>query len=48
MTDFGFHSIEIVLTKLNRMKALLRFVQDTFVEGGMRILSISSQRIRNL
>ena len=29
ITDFGFHSIGIVLTKLNNMEALLHFVQDT-------------------
>jgi hypothetical protein len=32
ITDFSFHSIGIVLSKLNRKDALLRFVQDAFIE----------------
>jgi predicted nucleic acid-binding protein len=33
ITDFAFHSIGVVLNRLNRLEALARFVQDTFVDG---------------
>ena len=43
ITDFGFHSIGIVLTKLNNMVALLHFVQDTFVEGAVSLVHLKPE-----
>jgi len=33
ITDLASHSIGVVLSRLNQMKALLRFVEDAFIEG---------------
>ncbi len=32
-TDFAFHSIGLVLSRLNRQEALTQFVNDAFVHG---------------
>ena len=40
ITDFAFHSIGVVLSKLNRMEVLLRFVQDTFIDGGIVLVHL--------
>jgi predicted nucleic acid-binding protein len=41
ITDFSFHSIGVVLNRLNRREGLLRFVQDTFIDGAVRLLRLS-------
>lgn len=38
ITDFAFHSICVVLTRLKRETVLLKFVQDVFVDGANKIL----------
>lgn len=43
MTDFAFHSIAIVLLRLDRREALLRFVQDAFVDGAIRLLRLDPE-----
>lgn len=35
VTDFAFHSICIILTRLKRKAALLDFVRDVFVDGSV-------------
>ena len=40
ITDFAFHSICVILTRLARSEALLDFVQDVFVEGAVNMVSI--------
>jgi predicted nucleic acid-binding protein len=40
VTDFAFHSICVILTRLARTKVLLDFVQDVFVDGEVNLLSI--------
>jgi len=48
VTDFAFHSIGVVLSGLNRLEALLRFVQDAFVDGAVTMIHLNpedSQRI---
>jgi predicted nucleic acid-binding protein len=37
ITDFAFHSIGVVLSRLNKNKALLRFVHDAFVQGAVSL-----------
>ena len=32
ITDFSFHSIGVILSRLNRHEGLLRFVQDTLIK----------------
>ena len=43
ITDFAFHSIGVVLSKLNRKDALLRFVQDAFIEGAVSLIHLDPE-----
>lgn len=40
MTDFAFHSVAIVLCKLNQVEALLRFAEDAFIEGAVSLIHL--------
>ncbi len=40
ITDFSFHSIGEILGRLKETDALLRFVQDVFVEGGVSLINL--------
>lgn len=41
ITDFSFHSIGVILNRLNRREGLLRFVQDTLIDGAVRLIRLS-------
>lgn len=43
MTDFTFHSIGIVMTRLNRKDAFLQFVQDTFIDGVVSLIHLKPE-----
>lgn len=43
MTDFGFHSIGLVLARLDRTEALLRFVRDAFIEGAVSLIHLKPE-----
>jgi predicted nucleic acid-binding protein len=48
ITDFSFHSIGVVLTRLNRSEALTQFVKDAFIDGAVNLVHlkpIDTQRI---
>jgi len=40
VTDFTFHSICVILTRLSLGRVLLDFVQDVFVDGAVGLVSI--------
>ena len=40
ITDFSFHSIAIVLSKLEKTGSLIRFVQDAFIDGAITLLHL--------
>lgn len=48
ITDFAFHSICVILTRLKRKAALLDFVQDVFVDGAVTLISIKPHEIQSL
>ena len=48
VTDFGFHSIGVVLSKLNRKDALLRFVQDAFIDGAVSVIRLNPEDIQGV
>ena len=51
ITDFAFHSIGVVMSKLNQMEALLRFVQDAFMDGAVVLIHLEpddTQRISSV
>jgi predicted nucleic acid-binding protein len=40
ITDFSFHSIGIVMSRLNQKEALVRFIQDAFLDGGIALVHL--------
>jgi predicted nucleic acid-binding protein len=48
ITDFSFHSIGVILRRLNRLDLLLNFVQDVFVDGSVVLISLEPQDTQNL
>ncbi len=48
ITDFAFHSICVIFTRLARTEVLLDFVQDVFVEGAVNVVSIKPSDTRTL
>jgi len=43
MTDFAFHSIAVILSRLNETEALIRFVKDTFIEGAVTLIRLKPE-----
>ncbi len=48
ITDFAFHSIGVVLTKLNKMDGLIRFVKDAFIEGATVLVHLEPEDIQGV
>ncbi len=48
LTDFTLHSIGIALVRLGREEALLNFVQDAFIEGSVKIVSVTPDHIEKV
>jgi hypothetical protein len=48
VTDFAFHSIGVVLGRLGRARAFLRFVQDVFVDGSVQLASLGPYDMERL
>jgi predicted nucleic acid-binding protein len=48
ITDFSFHSICLVLTKLKRQPSAIEFVNDLFVRGQVGLLSVPPNEIHSL
>ena len=44
VTDFTFHSICVVLTRLGRSDVLLDFVQDVFAESAVNLVSLKPEQ----
>ncbi|GIK41523.1 MAG: PIN domain nuclease [Chloroflexota bacterium] len=48
ITDFSFHSIGVVLSRLQRAEELLRFVQDVFLDGEVSLVSLEPAEMQRL
>jgi uncharacterized protein len=48
ITDFSFHSIGVVLSKLSRLDVLARFVRDTFVDGSVALARLGPEDMPQL
>lgn len=48
MTDFAFHSIGVVITRLNRADGLLRFVEDAFIHGDVGLIRLEPEDMEGL
>ncbi len=43
ISDFAFHSIGVILTRLKRSDALLNFVKDVFTEGAVVLVRLDPE-----
>lgn len=48
ITDFAFHSICVILTRLKRKQALLDFVEDVFVQGAVTVVAIKPEETQTV
>ncbi|MBT5829475.1 MAG: type II toxin-antitoxin system VapC family toxin, partial [Candidatus Latescibacteria bacterium] len=45
ITDFAFHSIALILTRLNQPDGLRKFIQDIFTQGAVSLLHSNPSNI---
>lgn len=45
ITDFSFHSVCLILTRLSRRQLATDFIQDLFITGGVRLLSMHPEEM---
>lgn len=48
LTDFSFHSIGLVLTRLNKSGLLLNFTQDALLEGAVSLVHLAPENTHAL
>ena len=48
ITDFAFHSLCVVLTRLKKETAPLKFVEDVFVDGAVTLVSVPPEETQSL
>lgn len=48
ITDFSFHSVGIVLSRLDRSHAFLQFVRDAFMEGDVSLVHLGPEEMEPL
>lgn len=48
ITDFAFHSIGVVMIKLDRADASIRFVQDAFIHASVTLLHLEPEDASSL
>ena len=48
LTDFAFHSICVILTRLRKETALANFVQDLFVDGEVSLATLAPEETPDL
>ena len=48
ITDFAFHSVAIVLSKLGQIEALLKFVRDAFTEGAVSLIHLEPEDMHQI
>ena len=45
ITDFSFHSLCVILTRLNHSQVLIDFVEDVFANGAVELVIIDPEEI---
>jgi predicted nucleic acid-binding protein len=48
ITDFAFHSIALILVRLNQTEGLRKFVRDIFIEGAVTLLHSNPNDIESI
>ena len=48
ITDFSFHSIGVIASRLNRIDIFRKFVHDTFIDGSVGLMTLLPSHMENL
>jgi len=48
ITDFSFHSIGIIMVRLNQEEAFLQFIRDAFIEGAAILVTLKPEDMPQL
>jgi predicted nucleic acid-binding protein len=48
ITDFAFHSVGVVMVRLDRKDGLSRFVQDTLIDGAVSLIHLEPEDTQHL
>ncbi|MFH0926776.1 MAG: PIN domain-containing protein [bacterium] len=48
ITDFAFHSIGLILDRLNKTEIFLKFIKDIFIEGSVSLIHLEVEDMDNL
>ncbi|RPJ55358.1 MAG: PIN domain-containing protein [Dehalococcoidia bacterium] len=48
ITDFTFHSIGVILSKLGKPEELLSFIQDVFIDGSVGLVSLQPEEMASV
>ena len=48
ISDFSFHSICVILSRLNRKYVLIDFVQDVFIAGKVSVIALQPEETSSL
>ena len=48
ITDFSFHSIGVILTRLKQPPALVQFVRDILIDGGVVLVRLEPEDMLSL
>lgn len=48
ITDFALHSVAVVLGKLNKIEAFLKFVNDTFIDGAVSLIHLEPEDMHSV
>lgn len=48
VSDFSFHSICVILTRLKQNQTLLKFVKDVFIDNAVTLLSVQPDETQNV
>lgn len=48
ISDFSFHSIAVILNRLDKMEALLYFVQDAFMDSAVVLIHLNPKDTQRL
>ncbi|RMF93224.1 MAG: PIN domain-containing protein [Nitrospinota bacterium] len=48
ITDFTFHSLGVILSRLHQAEALLQFVRDAFIEGAVSLVGLLPENMETV
>ena len=48
ITDFALHSVGVILCKLNKKEAFIKFIEDLFVNSAVNLIHIEPQNMKDI